>query len=141
MAFLLLEQIDIWDCHPPDAPNKVDDMFEFDASTKQIRPVKGVADGQCFSLMNAWPADPLLPAMDPWGGRYKARFEHMMRLLKSAGMNGISLEDVNSCGVNLQILHSPSLTNISRNLGPIMERWGITPYISACYAAPYAMAK
>ena len=34
----------------------------------------------------------------------------------------------------------PSLRNISDNLYPIMERWGITPYISACYAAPFIMA-
>ena len=58
----------------------------------------------------------------------------------NSGMNGISLEDVNSCGVNVQIFHSPSLKNISDNLYPIMGKWGITPYFSACYAAPYLMA-
>ena len=80
--------IDIWDCHPAGSLNAQDDQFVYSAPSQQIRPAPGVAEGQCFTLLKAWPADPLLPTLDPWEGRYKARFEHMMRLLKSAGLNG-----------------------------------------------------
>lgn len=45
-------------------------------------------------------------------------------------MNGISLEDVNSCGINVQIFHSASLKNISDNLYPIMEKWGISKSVA-----------
>ena len=76
------------DCHPAGSLNAQDDQFVYSAPSQQIRPAPGVAEGQCFTLLKAWPADPLLPTLDPWEGRYKARFEHMMRLLKSAGLNG-----------------------------------------------------
>ena len=76
------------DCHPAGSLNAQDDQFVYSAPSQQIRPAPGVAEGQCFTLLQAWPADPLLPTLDPWEGRYKARFEHMMRLLKSAGLNG-----------------------------------------------------
>ena len=34
--------------------------------------------------------------------RYKKRLSDMLRLLKSSGMNGVALEDVNSCGTKEQ---------------------------------------
>lgn len=60
----------------------------------------------------------------------------MLRLLKSSGMNGVALEDVNSCGIDTQSIDTPYLKNVSKNLGPIFERWAMTPYLSVCYAAP-----
>ena len=145
--------------------------------------------------------------------RYKKRLSDMLRLLKSSGMNGVALEDVNSCGtkeqrnerrkerqnenenkrvlfnhfwiyvslklrrymvlklivltktgsgqmqgsllnkrtltaslqielnaiylgIDTQSLDTPYLKNVSKNLGPLFQRWGLTPYLSVCYAAP-----
>ena len=48
-----------------------------------------------------------------------------------------SCGQVNACyGDNGDLLHSDVLKNISRNLGPTMARYGITPYLSACFGAP-----
>ena len=58
------------------------------------------------------------------------------RLLKSAGVNGISLNDVNACGDNANLLASATLRNVTRNLGPIFRRYAITPYFAACWASP-----
>jgi alpha-glucuronidase len=38
------------------------------------------------------------------------------------------------------VLESNSLKNISANIGPILEKWGVAPYISASYAAPFTLA-
>ena len=38
-------------------------------------------------------------------------------------MNGVALEDVNSCGIDTQSIDTPYLKNVSKNLGPIFERW------------------
>ena len=52
-----------------------------------------------------------------------------------------SCGQVNACyGDNGDLLHSDVLKNISRNLGPTMARYGITPYLSACFGAPQVMA-
>ena len=110
----------------------------YDLKTQQIKTDAEVAEGSCLSLTRTWPVEH--PALDPWDGRYKRRFADMMRQLKSVGINGISLTDVNSCGRNVMIFDSPTLRNITANLGPIMAAWGITPYFSACYAAPFLLA-
>ena len=42
----------------------------------------------------------------------------------------------NLIGIDTQSLDTPYLKNVSKNLGPLFERWGLTPYLSVCYAAP-----
>lgn len=95
------------------------------------------SSGRCIAALRQWPAP---TGLAPWGGRWKRRFEHAVKLLKSSGMNGVALNNVNSCGANTRILESEILANVSANVGPILQRWGLTPYISACYAAPFIMA-
>lgn len=130
----------------PDALHDVrKQMFQYHNETQQIRTMDEIfsplEQGQCLSLETMWPAP---PGLDPYNangpGAYRTRFAHMMRLLKSSGLNGISLLNVNACGDNVALLKSESLRNISRNLGPILEAWGITPYFAVCYAAPFIMA-
>ena len=95
------------------------------------------AGGQCLTLRNSFPPSPAAPTTQRWSERLVA----LMRLLKSAGLNGMVLNDVNACyGDNGQVLETDSLTNVSRNLGPTMQRYGITPYIAACFGAPKVMA-
>eukprot|EP00746_Dinoflagellata_sp_MGD_P039578 gnl/MRDRNA2_/MRDRNA2_195534_c0_seq1.p1 gnl/MRDRNA2_/MRDRNA2_195534_c0~~gnl/MRDRNA2_/MRDRNA2_195534_c0_seq1.p1 ORF type:complete len:580 (-),score=88.83 gnl/MRDRNA2_/MRDRNA2_195534_c0_seq1:16-1638(-) len=60
----------------------------------------------------------------------------MLRLLKSSGVNGLVLNNVNACGDNAKFLSAPVLRNVSRNLMPAMADFAITPYISACWASP-----
>ena len=92
---------------------------------------------QCLTLRNSYPPSPAAPTNVTFSERLIA----LMRLLKSAGMNGMVLNDVNACyGDNGVLLYPDSLTNVSNNLGPTMERYGVTPYISACYGAPTVMS-
>ncbi len=115
----------------------------------QIEPVAGAGDwkqlastgplalGQCLTLRNSFPPSPAAPTGVTW----TERLVQLMRLLKSAGMNGMVLNDVNACyGDNGRLLYPEILMNISKNLGPTMSRFGITPYISACFGAPTVMA-
>ena len=139
--------VDIWHCKLPCSgsdPHAIADRtkqkFDYNAATKQWMTEPGMhapgvgSQGRCLAVLRLWPAPPGLP---PWQGRWKKRFEHMIKLLKSAGMNSISLNDVNA---DPQILQSAALKNIAANVGPILEKWGVQPYISAAYAAPYILA-
>ena len=90
-----------------------------------------------MALRNSYPPSPAAPTDVSWG----QRLVQLMRLLKSAGINGVVLNDVNACyGDNGAVLRSDVLTNVSNNLGPTMARYGVTPYISACFGAPTVMA-
>jgi alpha-glucuronidase len=61
----------------------------------------------------------------------------MLRLLKSAGVNGVVLNDVNACyGDNADLLRSPMLKNVTKNIGSLFAAHGVTPYFSACFASP-----
>eukprot|EP01052_Picozoa_sp_SAG31_P015172 SAG31_NODE_967_length_10684_cov_58.582239_10_plen_357_part_00 len=139
--------IDIWHCKRPyngSDPHAIADRtkqkFGYIQATKQWMTEPGMhapgigSHGRCLGVLSLWPAPQGLP---PWQGRWKKRFEHMIKLLKSAGLNGISLNDVNA---DPKILDSALLKNISANIGPILEKWGMVPYISASYAAPFALA-
>ena len=139
--------VDIWHCKLPYSgsdPHAIADrakqMFSYNTTTKQWMTEPGVhapgvaSHGRCLGVLRLWPAPEGLP---PWQGRWKKRFEHMVKLLKSAGMNGLSLNDVNA---DPMILDSASLVNISANIGPILEKWGVAPYISASYAAPFTLS-
>jgi alpha-glucuronidase len=120
-------------------------MFEYDRKTQQIRTmpeIKSPVDGgQCLSAERTWPAGPGLDPFDSNGpGGYRKRFTHMLRAIKSAGFNSIALLNVNACiRGNLMTLETEALKNISANLGPILEEWGIKPYWSVCYAAPFLL--
>ena len=139
--------IDIWHCKLPYSgsdPHAIADRskqkFVYSKTTKQWMTEPGThapgirSHGRCLGLLKLWPAP---EGLSPWQGRWKKRFEHMVKLLKSAGLNGIGLNDVNA---DPKILDSALLKNISANIGPILERWGLAPYISASYAAPFALA-
>ena len=60
----------------------------------------------------------------------------MLRLLKSAGINGVVLLDVNACGDNVDSLRLDTLKNISTNLRPLFEQYAMTPFFSVCFGAP-----
>ena len=145
--------IDFTDCkHPPRSQDPAErayvrhQEFSYNRTTQQIMtmpevfsPVDG---GQCLSAERIWPAAPGLDPLDVNGpGGYRKRFSHMLRSIKSVGFNGIALLNVDACiADNLMTLESESLRNISRNIGPILEKWGIKPYWSVCYAAPFLLA-
>ena len=71
-------------------------------------------------------------------------FEHGndQRLRRTtAGYNGIALLNVDACVAdNLMTLESDSLRNISKNIGGMFLEYGITPYWTVCYAAPFMLA-
>ena len=59
----------------------------------------------------------------------------------TAGYNGIALLNVDACVAdNLMTLESDSLRNISKNIGGMFLDYGITPYWTVCYAAPFMLA-
>jgi hypothetical protein len=99
----------------------------------QLAAAGPLAQGQCLTLRNSFPPSPEAPT----GVTFSERLVKLMRLLKSSGMNGMVLNDVNACyGDNGDLLHPSAFTNISRNLAPTMARYGITPYVCACFGAP-----
>ncbi|KAH8062278.1 alpha-glucuronidase [Aureococcus anophagefferens] len=91
----------------------------------------------CLTLLNAYPPSPAAPK----NVSFTARLDAMLRLLKSAGVNGIVLNDVNACYAhNARLLETDVLANVTRNLGPAFEKWGLTPYFSACYGSPTVLS-
>ena len=110
-----------------------DGVVEKGSGEPWVRLQSRSAKGKCLTLLNAFPRDapdsPVMPLDE--------RVDKMLRLLKSAGVNGVVLNDVNACyGNNAQILNTSKLRNVARNLGPSFQRYGIAPYISACFASP-----
>eukprot|EP01043_Picozoa_sp_COSAG02_P006511 COSAG02_NODE_186_length_30414_cov_24.815372_12_plen_976_part_00 len=126
--------IDLWECHPRSDRDYLHQQFVHDRTTGALHTKPDVLSGACLTFDRSQPPPP--GTDDPWDGRYKARVSDMLRLLKSAGMNGVALEDVNSCGIDTQSIDTPFLKNVTINLAPLFERWGLTPYLSVCYAAP-----
>ena len=141
--------IDIYRCHPLGERDYQNQQFDIisggghgggedgvveknSSGEPWVRLQSRSAAGKCLTLLNAFPNAPDSPVM-PLG----ERVDKMLRLLKSAGVNGVVLNDVNACyGNNAQILNTSKLRNVARNLGPSFERYGISPYISACFASP-----
>eukprot|EP00935_MAST-01C_sp_MAST-1C-sp1_P002018 g2018.t1 len=77
------------------------------------------------------------PMHPPTGRTWSERFIDLLRLLKSSGVNSMSMNNVNGCGKNAKLLESEMLRNVSASIGPLMHRYGIRPYFSACYASPF----
>jgi len=71
----------------------------------------------CVSLKNAYPDINNEPRVD-----FLQRLAALARFLKSAGMNGIAMNDVNACGRNSILLESETLRNVTKNIGPTFER-------------------
>jgi alpha-glucuronidase len=90
------------------------------------------AANQCITLRNSFPPSPDTPT----DVTFQHRWDMMLRHLKSVGVNSISLNDVNACGLNTELLSTPTLTNVTTNLRPALEKYAITPFFSACFAAP-----
>jgi len=87
--------------------------------------------GNCITLKNSYPDTNGCPQVD-----FEARLTQMARFLKSTGVNGISMNDVNACGRNSILLESETLANVTRNIGPIFDKYGIDVYFSACFGSP-----
>lgn len=132
--------IDLWSCHEADNADYTHQQFGYDATTKQLRALHAGqgADLSCLTLDRTQPAPP--GTAPPWHGGYKRRVADMLRLLKSAGVNAVSIEDVNACGKDTRSLETDSLRNITNNLAPIFRRFAITPFLSVCYGAPLVIS-
>lgn len=140
----LSPNVDTYHCHPVYAGGGGERDFanqqfkilsaESDAAARSWKQLGSVsAGGQCLSLLNSFPPSPAAPKNVSW----TQRLEKFARLLKSAGVNGVVLNDVNACYQDNQLLlQSSVLQNVSANLGPTFARYGITPYVSACFPSP-----
>tara|TARA_B100000795_G_C22457325_1_gene307931 strand:- start:72 stop:500 length:429 start_codon:yes stop_codon:yes gene_type:complete len=64
----------------------------------------------------------------------------MLRFLKSTGINSISINDVNACGSGTSLLSTPTLTNVTTNLKPALDKYAMTLYFSVCFASPTLLA-
>merc|ERR1711871_153215 len=71
-----------------------------------------------------------------WTSSVASRVDGMARLLKSVGVNGVGLNNVNACGQNTALLQPNSIASIGMTIEPIFQRWGLRIYLSPCYAAP-----
>ena len=71
-----------------------------------------------------------------WSAAVQDQTDNMARLLKSTGLNGVVLNNVNACGQNTKLLWPASISNIAQTIYPVLTRWGLTVYFTPCYAAP-----
>jgi len=127
--------IDLYTCHTSDNLDYLHQQFLYDEKNHSLQPV--TYPGMCLTLARTTPTPPGNDVMDPWQGRYKIRMENMLRLMKSIGMNGLVIQDVNACGKeNTKSLNETYINIIAENLGPMFSKWGIKPYQSLCYGAP-----
>ncbi|KAH8044423.1 alpha-glucuronidase [Aureococcus anophagefferens] len=123
-------------CHPLGERDYQNQQFTVRDGAGRRRSER-LAGGQCLTLLNAYPPSPAAPK----NVSFTARLDAMLRLLKSAGVNGIVLNDVNACYAhNARLLEADILANVTRNLGPAFEKWGLTPYFSACYGSPTVLS-
>lgn len=133
--------IDLWPCHETTSPDFAHQRFSYDASTKALSPIREDGEKTCLSLTRSAP----LPDAtangedDPWAsGAYKTRVSSMLRLLKSSGINTLVLNDVNACGKDTDLLTEAA--NWTQNLGPLLDRYAITPMLAVCFGAPTEVA-
>ena len=92
--------IDTYHCHPVypgggerDFKNQQFDIRPSSPGSVWKSVVSLSAAEQCLTLRNSFPPSPAAPHNVSWS----ERFDGMLRLLKSAGVNGITLNDVNAC--------------------------------------------
>ena len=131
--------IDIWSCHGTDNLDYIHQRFAYNVTTRGIQTVRDDGRKECLTLLRSAPLqDATSNADDPWtNAAYKSRVAELLRLLKSAGMNTIVLNDVNACdAAGIPFLASPTLANWTRNLGPLLDKYAVTPMLSLCFAAP-----
>ena len=95
--------VDTYHCHPVYAGGGGERDFanqqfkilsaESDAAARSWKQLGSVSvGGQCLSLLNSFPPSPAAPKNVSW----TQRLEKFARLLKSAGVNGVVLNDVNA---------------------------------------------
>jgi hypothetical protein len=152
--------LDIWTCHGTDNIDYMNQRFVYNNSTKTIRPE---LSDSCLTLGRSQPLPDASSndGDDPWDTSSAAHYIHrcgvhtpcilsilttyslyihyrvkdLLRFLKSSGINTLVLNDVNACGaMNNRLLDTPWLANWTANLGPLFERYAITPMLSICFA-------
>ena len=125
--------VGMYRCHTTDEGDYRHQQFIVEGET-----IRSARDNKaCLGVSR--PNPPWEGAADPWvpGGAYKRRVADALRALKSAGLNGVVLLDVNACGATqTQSLATGPLQRIAKNLRPLFERYAMTPFYSACFAAP-----
>jgi len=130
-----------WACHASDDPDFTHQQFlanpaasTYDDAAFLIESVSRT--GQCVAR-RVFPPPPVpgTPA-----SAFVTRVRDMLRMLKSSGINGVALNNVNACGNNANLLRSDILRNVSANLFHAFEDFAITPYFSACFASPFIFA-
>ena len=131
--------LDYYHCHPVGERDYQNQQFMIEkvvtttAITTPVYRLKSVSDtGTCMTLRNSYPPSPNTPD----DVTFQQRWALLLRLLKSSGVNAITINDVNACGLNTNLLSPSTLLNVSTNLGPALTKYAITPYFSACFAAP-----
>lgn len=83
-------EVVLWRCHSPQDTDYRHQRFQRVDDTLRW-------GGRCLAALNAAPQPDNLPSpLAP--GVYAARVSAMLRLLKAAGVNGLALSNVNSCG-------------------------------------------
>ena len=129
--------------HPPTSRDPVElaytrkQMFSYDRATRQIKTMPEISfeGDQCLSVERIRPAEEGLDPFDLHGpGAYRTRFDHMLRSIKSSGFNGLAILNVDACAgtgdtSNLMTLETESLKNMSKNVGQLFLKYGITPYL------------
>ena len=127
--------IDLWECHNSMNHDSLHQQFDYNTTTMAITP--SMDKTQCLTLDRTTPIPADNDILNPWNGQWKVRAENLFRLMKSAGLNSLSLQDVNACGpINTKSLNSTYIEIIAKNLGPLMSKWGIKPFQSVCFGAP-----
>ena len=125
--------LDMYRCHSTDEGDYTHQQFVVDGAT-----IRSARDRTaCLGVSR--PNPPWEGAADPWvpAGAWKTRVSDALRALKSAGLNGVVLLDVNACGpTQTQSLRTGPMHQIAANLRPLFERYAMAPLLSACFAAP-----
>ncbi|KAH8044422.1 alpha-glucuronidase [Aureococcus anophagefferens] len=125
--------LDMYRCHSTDEGDYTHQRFVVDGAT-----IRSARDRTaCLGVSR--PNPPWEGAADPWvpAGAWKARVSDALRALKSAGLNGVVLLDVNACGpTQTHALRTGPMHQIAENLRPLFERYAMAPLLSACFAAP-----
>ena len=136
--------LDYYACHPLGARDYQNQQFDIESinattATTDTPPtyrLKSIsAANQCITLRNSFPPSPDTPDIS-----YLQRWDMLLRFLKSTGINSLSINDVNACGLDTSLLSTPTLTNVTTNLKPALEKYAMTLYFSVCFASPTVLA-
>jgi len=132
------EPLITYDCHTSDSSDFNHQQFTFNKDKTISSEMYG--NDACLTLSNALEPYDDMPNPATSKDIFVDRVEEMLAAVKSSGMNGIAINNVNACGNNAKLLSSDVLQNLANNVKDSFVKYDLKMYFTICFSAPVSLA-